>query len=186
MSVYYSNPSKHIKFKFKHFGCLLIILLYGCGDAKYLTQELEGSREATFSFWARLQTIQYENNPKIVADAQQLFQALKSDQPSVSVEQFRSLANKHESVIQQLERIDKTDVDSLTVEYRDRLVSAHKELVAEWQESARLVEAEDWVTLSNREKRQTTLRGYVDTWNDRYTTMAALKEKFNREYDVVE
>ncbi|WP_145100736.1 hypothetical protein [Rosistilla carotiformis] len=137
--------------------------------------ELDGSRDTTFAFWARLQRIQYDENPEIVRRFEALMTALLSGERVP--EKFSSIASKHSHVIEQLNGIDANGVDPVATVYRDRLVASHLAL-------ANLVQDGDFI--QDQDSRKFAMKNYIETWNDRYKVMSDLKEKFNWDFDVVE
>lgn len=158
--------------------CLLafsIICIQGCNDVANVKMELDGSRDATFEFWARLQRIQYDANPEIVRRFEGLMAALSNGEGVP--DQFSSIASKHSHVVQQLNGLDVSGVDPVATVYRDRLVASHLAL-------ANLVQ--DGEFIRDQGSRKLAMKNYVGTWNARYKVMSDLNEKFNWNFDVVE
>jgi hypothetical protein len=165
---------------------LVAIGVLGCDSLTNVSTKLDGTADATFWFWARLQGIQYRENDQIASlNKSNLRQAKAYDVDGTS-KGFSSLAAKHSHIAQQLNSLDSEKVDQIALEYRYRLVAAHEALKNEWKKQAAAAMERDMQTLEKRETLETELIEYVNIWNERYSVMTDLKSKYNRNFDVVD
>ena len=160
--------------------------MLGCGSFTELAFELDGSRDATFSFWCRLQGIQYKENAQIVSLNQSNLATAKAYDVDQTAKGFSNLAATHASAARQLESLDAAKADPVAVSYRDRLVALHKGLQAEWKEQAVAATERDEKRLVERDTLMSEMKQYVKLWKERYAVMTTLKSKYNWDFDCVD
>jgi len=164
----------------------IAIGVLGCDRITKVTTQLDGTADATFWFWARLQGIQYKENGRIAdLNKSNLSQARAGDVEETS-KGFSDLASKHSHIAQQLNALKTEKVDQIALVYRNRLLVAHEALESEWKKQATAMEIRDIKILEKRGELETKLVEYVSIWNERYSVMNDLKSKYKRDFDVVQ
>ena len=177
--------------KQKQFAMLHIVLpmliLTGCETASDLAQDIDGSREATFWFWGRLQGIQYRGNEEITSLNQSNLAAAQNSDVDATAAGFAKLSTKHTQLADQLSRLDIKNVDDVAVDYRDRLIARHREVSAEFTKVADATKSRNLTELeTHKEQLRERLTDYRDLSEERKAVMQKLEETFGGDFNVME
>ncbi len=163
---------------------LCFLLLVGCQNVSELTADLEGKREATFWFWAKLQGIQYRGNPAIKQLAESNNVSAKSSDIDGTAEGFSKLSMQHADLARQLSGLDRENVDQIAIAYRGRLVESHEAISADYQRLAEATKNRERAKIvTDRETLYQHLREYVELWKERKTIMAKLSDTYGGDFN---
>ncbi len=163
---------------------LCFLLLLGCQNVSELTADLEGKREATFWFWAKLQGIQYRGNAAIKQLTESNRVSAKSSDIDGTAEGFSKLSMQHADLARQLSGLDGENADEIATGYRGRLVKTHEAISADYQRLAEATKNRDMAKiLHDRETLYQRLRDYVNLWKERETMMAKLSDTYGGDFN---
>ncbi|MDF1843040.1 MAG: hypothetical protein P1U77_16515 [Rubripirellula sp.] len=170
---------------------LIVVLLagggLGCRDARNLSQQLDGTADATYSFWVRLQGIKYRTAQKTHSIYVSNLATARAQDLDALAKGFNAAASHHGQIARELELLDSVDADSIAVDYRDQLVASHKNLERQFRAcadatSSRAVSGVDGC----KQELEPLLEFNLQLWDGRELVMSNLKDKFDREFNYVD
>lgn len=164
---------------------LAFVLLSGCQNISDVTADLEGKREASFLFWAKLQGFQYRGNAAIKQFNESNRASAKSADVEATAEGFSKLSAQHADMARQLAGLDAENVDEVATRYRDQLVKMHQAISGDYQRVSEATHNRDTTKLLTvRQGLYDRLRDYVDLWKQREAVMARLSEIHGGDFNV--
>ncbi|MDV6031506.1 MAG: hypothetical protein F9B45_15710 [Phycisphaera sp. RhM] len=120
---------------------LVIVVLLACGglgcrDARNLSQQLDGTTDATYGFWVRLQGIKYRTAQKTHSIYVSNLTTARAQDLDALAKGFNAAASHHGQIARELELLDPENADSIAVDYRDQMVASHKNLQRQFRACA--------------------------------------------------
>lgn len=169
---------------------IVVLLAYGalgCRDARNLSQQLDGTADATYRFWVRLQGIKYRTAEKTHSIYSGNLTSARAQDLDALAKGFSAAASHHGQIARELKLLDSENADPIAVDYRNQMVASHQNLEKRFRASA---DATGSRVLSDVDRCKKELKPLLESnqrlWHERESVMSKLKNKFDREFDYVD
>lgn len=170
---------------------VIVVLLavggLGCRDARKLSQQLDGTAGATYSFWVRLQGIKYRSAQKTHSIYVSNLATARAQDLDALARGLNSAASHHGQIARELELLDPANADSIAVDYRDQMVASHKNVERQFRACADATSSRAISDVGGcKQKLEPLLKSNQQLWDERESVMSKLKNKFDRGFNYVD
>lgn len=170
---------------------VIVVLLagggLGCRAARNLSQQLDGTADATYSFWVRLQGIKYRTAQKTHSIYVSNLTTARAQDLDALAKGFNAAASHHGQIARELELLDPENADSIAVDYRDQMVASHENLERQFRACADATSSRAISDVDGcKQELEPLLKSNQQLWDERESVMSKLKDKFEREFNYVD